>query len=166
VDALETAGVTPLLLELDGVLGDTRPLWADWLEGTSHLFGLDPDSLPYDRAAAAAALDERGAGNWRVLLERFASERAPVYLRPDAAVSNALRSLASAGTRLGVFTDAPEELARVAVAQLGAGRRIEALECGTEACDRLRARLGAAADVVATKAELLERVAVDSRQSH
>ncbi len=158
--------MTPLLLDLDGVLGDTRPLWDDWLGDSSRLFRLDPADLPRNRAAAAAALDELGAGNWRVLLERYASERAPVYLRPDAAVSGALRSLAASGTRLGVFTDAPEELARVAVAQLGAGRRIEALECGTDARDRLLARLGANADVVGTRTELLRRAAVDSRSSH
>jgi phosphoglycolate phosphatase-like HAD superfamily hydrolase len=158
VDPLETARVTALLLDLDGVLGDTRPLWDDWLAGSSHLFDLEPGALPHDRAAAAAALDERGAGNWRVLLERFASERAPVYLRPDAAVSAALRSLASSGARLGVYTDAPEELARVAVAQLGAARRVEAVESGADAYERLRARLGPEAEVVTTRDGLLGRV--------
>lgn len=148
--------MTALLLDLDRVLGDTRPLWDDWLADTSRLLGLDPAWLPHDRAAAAAALDESGVGNWRVLLERYASERAPVYLRPDAGVSAALRSLASSGARLGVFTDAPAELARVAVAQLGAARRVEAVECGADACDRLRALLGAAAEVVGTRSRLLE----------
>jgi phosphoglycolate phosphatase-like HAD superfamily hydrolase len=163
VDALEETSMTPLLIELDGVLGDTRPLWDDWVADSSRLLDLGPDALPHDRGAAAATLDERGAGNWRVLLERYASERAPVYLRPDAGVSAALRALTSTGTRLGVFTDAPEELAHVAVAQLGATRRIEALECGPGARDRLRTRLGAAAEVVETKAGLLERASVDSR---
>jgi phosphoglycolate phosphatase-like HAD superfamily hydrolase len=157
VDALEPTHMTAVALELDGVLGDTRPLWDDWVADSSGLFGLDPDSLPHDRAAAAAALDERGAGNWRVLLERYASERAPVYLRPDAAVSAALRGLASAGVRLGVFTDAPAELARVALAQLGAARRVEAVESGANACERLRVRLGAPAEVVTTRRRLLER---------
>jgi hypothetical protein len=147
VDALEETSMTPLLIELDGVLGDTRPLWDDWVADSSRLLDLGPDALPHDRGAAAAALDE------------------PVYLRPDAAVSAALRSLASTGTRLGVFTDAPEELAHVAVAQLGATRRIEAIECGSGARDRLRTRLGAAAEVVETKAGLLERAPVDSRSS-
>ena len=40
---------------------------------------------PFDRGEAAAELDRRGAGNWRALLERFSEERAPVYLRRDAA---------------------------------------------------------------------------------
>ena len=155
MDALEQTEVTALMLDLDGVLGDTRPLWDDWLSDTSRLFGLDPSALPHDRAAAAAALDESGAGNWRVLLERYAAERAPVYLRPDAAVSATLRGLASSGARLGVYTDAPAELARVAVAQLGAARRVEAVESGAGARDRLRARLGPGAEVVTTRASLL-----------
>lgn len=150
--------MTALLLDLDGVLGDTRPLWEGWLADTSRLLDLDPATLPRDRAAAAAVLDERGAGNWRVLLERYASERAPVYLRPDAAVSAALRSLASSGARLGIYTDAPEELARVAVAQLGAARRVEAVESGADARERLRARLGPEAELVTTRDGLLGRV--------
>ena len=43
--------------------------------------------------------------------------------------------------RLGVFTDAPEELARVALAHLAGTRRIEALEAGTGALERLLERL-------------------------
>ncbi len=148
--------MTALMLELDAVLGDTRPLWDDWVSDASHVLGVDPAALPHDRAAAAARLDEGDAGNWRVLLERYAAERAPVYLRPDAAVSAALRGLAGSGIRLGVFTDAPEELARVALAQLGAARRVEALEAGAGAQERLRARLGAGAELVRTRAGLLQ----------
>lgn len=149
--------MTALMLELDGVLGDTRPLWDDWLSESSRLLGVDPAALPRDRVAAAAALDEGGAGNWRVLLERYAAERAPVYLRPDSAVSAALRGLAASGARLGVFTDAPDELARIAVAQLGATRRVEAVEAGPGARERLQERLGAGAELVTTRAGLLER---------
>jgi phosphoglycolate phosphatase-like HAD superfamily hydrolase len=148
--------MTALMLDLDGVLGDTHPLWADWLADTSRVLGLDPAVLPDDRGAAAAALDER-AGNWRVLLARYAADRAPVYLRPDAGVSAALRRLGSAGVRLGVFTDAPAELTEVALAQLGAVRRVEAVESGTGAAARLRERLGPGAELVATRAALLER---------
>lgn len=148
--------MTALMLDLDGVLGDTRPLWNDWLSDARRVLGVDPATLPEDRGAAAAALDD-GAGNWRVLLGRYAAERAPVYLRPDAAVSAALRGLASAGVRLGVFTDAPAELAQVAVAQLGATRRVEAVESGAGCVERLRARLGAEAELVTTRARLLER---------
>lgn len=142
-------------IELDGVLGDTRPLWRDWLEDAARRFHsiaqLDPTTLPEDRGEAAQALDrwaEAGVGDWRAALARFAEDRAPVYLRPDADVSAALRALAASDARLGVFTDAPEELARVAVAQLGAARRIEALEAGTGALGRLLERLGPETEVV------------------
>lgn len=148
--------MTALMLDLDGVLGDTRALWADWLADTSRVLGLDPDMLPDDRGEAAAALDER-AGNWRVLLARYAADRAPVYLRPDAGVSAALRRLGSAGVRLGVFTDAPAELTEVALAQLGAARRVEAVESGAGSAARLRERLGSEAELVATRAALLKR---------
>jgi len=142
-------------LDLDGVLGDTRPLWEDWLEDASRRFRsiapLEPDRVPCDRGEAAAFLDswaERGVGDWRAALARFAEDRAPVYLRPDAEVSAALRSLAAAGLRVGIFTDAPEPLARVALAQLGAARRIDALETGGGALERLRETLGPDTEVI------------------
>jgi VanZ family protein len=155
----------PLAIELDSVLGDTRPLWRDWLEDAARRFKtiapLDPDAVPADRGAAAEELDRwagDGVGDWRAALERFAEERAPVYLRPDAGVSASLRALASTSRRLGVFTDAPEPLARVALAQLGATRRIEVVETGTGSLERLRERLGGEIDVVRSPAEL-ERAA-------
>jgi len=147
--------VKALALDLDGVLGDTRPLWRAWLEDVGRRLRVDVERLPEDRAAAADELD-RTAGNWPVLLERFAEERAPVYLRPSAAVSAELRRLDAAGLRLGAFTDAPEPLARVALAQLGAGRRLAAVEAGAGALDRLLARLGPTTQVVRTRDELLE----------
>jgi phosphoglycolate phosphatase-like HAD superfamily hydrolase len=134
--------VTAVALELDGVLGDTRPLFAAWLEDVSRRAHVDP-----------ARLDEE-LPNWRSLLERFAEDRAPVYLRPNARATAALRRLQAEGARLGVFTDAPEELARVAVAHLGAARRIEALEAGPGALERLLARLGPDTRVARTVAEL------------
>ena len=134
-----------LAVELD-VLGDTRPLWRDWLADAARV--LDVEGLPDDRAAAAAELDARGAGNWRTLLERFAEDRAPVYLRPAADVSAALRRLQAEGTRIVVFTDAPAELAHVALAQLGATRRIERLEVGPPPAD---------ATVIRSRAELCSR---------
>ena len=134
--------MTAVALELDGVLGDTRPLFAAWLEDVSRRAHVDP-----------ARLDEE-LPNWRSLLERFAEDRAPVYLRPNARATAALRRLQAEGARLGVFTDAPEELARVAVAHLGAARRIEALEAGPGALERLLARLGPDTRVARTVAEL------------
>jgi phosphoglycolate phosphatase-like HAD superfamily hydrolase len=144
----------PVAIDLD-VLGDTRALWNDWLADAARRFHsispLDPAELPEDRAAAAEQLDrwaENGVGDWRTALGRFAEDRAPVYLRPDAEISAALRELAASGHRLGVFTDAPESMARIAVAQLGADRRIEALETGAGALERLLATLGADTIVV------------------
>jgi phosphoglycolate phosphatase-like HAD superfamily hydrolase len=151
-----------IAIDLDGVLGDTRPLWNDWLEDAARRFRsiapLDPAALPDDRAGAARALDawsEAGVGDWRGALARFAEDRAPVYLRPDADVSSSIRALEAAGYRIGVFTDAPEELARIALAQLGAARRIEALEAGEGAVDRLRDRLGPDLQILRERSALL-----------
>jgi len=137
-----------LAIDLD-VLGDTRTLWRDWLHDASRV--LDVEGLPEDRAAAAAELDARGAGNWRTLLGRYAEDRAPVYLRPAAEVSAALRRLQTQGVRLAVFTDAPAELARVALSQLGAARRVDAVEAGAGALERL----GRDVTVVRSREELL-----------
>jgi phosphoglycolate phosphatase-like HAD superfamily hydrolase len=135
-------------LDLDAVLGDTRPLWRDWVADASRRFRVELD-LPEDRTAAAAELDAR-LGNWRVLLERFAEERAPVYLRPRPDATALLRSLAADGVRIGVFTDAPVELARVALAHLGAARRVDAV--GTLA--EVQAELGGDIEIVRSRAEL------------
>jgi len=148
------SGAPAVAIDLDGALGDTRPLWEDWMRSAGDVLQVDAESLPADRAAAAAELDRRGAGNWRTLLERFSEERVPVYLRRDPAASAALRALEAAGRELGVFTDAPEPLARVALAHLGADRRIAALETGPNALERLLERIGADAVVVRTGAEL------------
>jgi phosphoglycolate phosphatase-like HAD superfamily hydrolase len=100
------------------------------------------------------ALDEE-LPNWGRLLERFAEERAPVYFRRDPDVSSALRRLESAGTQIVVFTDAPPELARVALSHLGATRRVDGLETGSDARARALGRLGRDAAVVNTREELL-----------
>ncbi len=151
--------MTAILVDLDGALGDTRPLWHDWLGEAATMLGVDPSELAGDRADAAAGLDAAGAGNWRALLERFAEERAPVYLRPGADAAAALRRLAAAGTAIGVFTDAPVELARVALSQLGAARRVAALETGRGALERLQDLLGREATIVRTREELVRAAA-------
>lgn len=160
--------MTAVAIELDA-LGDTRRLWRDFLADAARRFAsiapLDPDALPFDRAAAAEELDRwasAGVGDWRSALARFAEERAPVYLRPDAEASAALRTLAAAGRQVGVFTDAPVELARVALAQLGASRRITALEAGSGARERLLVRIGMDARVAATLEQLV-KISSDAR---
>jgi phosphoglycolate phosphatase-like HAD superfamily hydrolase len=154
-------------VDLDGVVGDTRPLWLAWLEDARRRFRaiaeLDPGSLPPSRGAAADALDEwatQGIGDWRGSLERFAEDHAPLYLRPDAAVVTALRRLQAGGARIVAFTDAPEALAQVAAAHLGIARRLEALEFGAGAEARAAERLGDGAVVVRKRDELLQLGAV------
>ncbi|MFN0155506.1 MAG: hypothetical protein ACKVUT_14120 [Gaiella sp.] len=149
--------MTSVLLDLD-VLGDTHALWEDWLEHAQAVLGLAPHLLPHDRAEAAAVLDAGRVGNWRVLLERFAEDRAPLYVRPAADTGAAIRRLHAAGTELAVFTDAPLELARVALAHTGAERRVSVLESGEGALARLRERFGDDARVVATREELTHLV--------
>jgi len=146
----------PLAIDLDA-LGDTHPLWSAWLESVRGVLAIDPAALPQDRGLASAELDAGGGGNWRTLLERFAEDHAPAYLRRDAATSTALRSLAGRGVALGVFTDAPEPLARVALAQLGATRRVAVLESGADSLDRVVATLGPGTIVVRTRSDLLSR---------
>ncbi len=134
--------MTAVAIELDGVLGDTRPLYDAWLEDVSRRAHVDPERL------------DQELPNWRVLLERFAEDHAPVYLRPSAPATAALRRLQGDGVRVGVFTDAPEELARIAASHLGATRRIEALEAGPGALERLLTLLGPDTTVVRSLADL------------
>ena len=147
---LASSAVPALALELDTVLADTRPLWRDWLEDAARRARVDLE-VPDDRTEAAAVLDER-LGDWRPLLERFAADRAPVYFRPRADTSAILRRLSADGVRIGVFTDAPRELAGVALAHVGAARRVEAL--GT--LDEVRAALGEDARVIRSRDQLAD----------
>ena len=124
-------------------LGDMEPLWRDWLDDARRRYRVDGDAL------------DQELPNWRELVERFAEERAPVYFRRDADVSSTLRQLRASGTRIGVFTDAPAELARVALSHLGAERHIEVLESGPGAQKRILAALGDGARVIDTREELL-----------
>jgi hypothetical protein len=148
--------VHAVAIELDA-LGDTRGLWAAWLESARSVLDVDPNELPVDRAEAAKALDDAGAGNWRVLLQRFTEDHAPAFLRRDAATSARLQALVQEGAKVGVFTDAPEELARTALSQLGAARRIAVLETGDGAFERLLENIGGDATVVRNRADLLNR---------
>ena len=137
-----------MALDLDEVLADTRPLWRDWLEDASRRARVELN-LPDDRAAASEVLDER-LGDWRPLLERFAADRGPLHFRPRAETSAALRRLEGAGVRIGVFTDAPRELADIALAHAGAARRVEVVG----PLDEVLRELGPGAIVVHSRAEL------------
>jgi phosphoglycolate phosphatase-like HAD superfamily hydrolase len=139
-------------VDLDAVLGDTGPLLAAWLEDAGRRARVELDG------ADEATLDAR-LGNWRPLLERFAEEHAPVYLRPRGEANAALRRLTAAGVRLGAFTERPEPLARVAASQLGASRLLEELEAGPGALERLLERLGPDTVIVRSAAELTEAAA-------
>jgi phosphoglycolate phosphatase-like HAD superfamily hydrolase len=144
-------------VDLDAVLGDTRPLWIAWLEELGRRARIELD-LPEDRAAAVPELD-RAVGNWRALLERFAEDHAAIHLRPHPEVNAALRVLSASGVRVGAFTDAPPELASVALAHLGVTRRLEAVEAGAGALERLLDRLGPGTTVVRSRDELLRAAA-------
>jgi len=135
-------------LDLDAVLADTRPLWRDWLEDASRRARVELD-VPEDRIAAAAVLDER-LGDWRPLLERFAADRGPLHFRPRAETGSALRRLEGEGVRIGVFTDAPRELADIALAHVGAARRVTAVG----PLDDVLREIGADAAVVRSRDEL------------
>jgi phosphoglycolate phosphatase-like HAD superfamily hydrolase len=142
------AGSPAYALDLDGVLADTRPLWDAWLEDAARRARVDLD-VPQDRTEAAAALDE-ALGDWRPLLERFAADRAPVFIRPRPDTNAMLRRLKSAGARIGAFTDAPRELAELALAHAGAARYVEAV--GT--ADEVQEALGGEPVVVRSREEL------------
>ena len=137
-----------LALDLDGVLADTRGLWDAWLEDAARRARVELD-VPADREEATAVLDD-ALGDWRPLLARFASDRAPLWIRPRADTNNTLRRLTAAGARIGVFSDAPQELAEIALAHAGAARQVEIV--GTLA--EVQAALGGDATVVRSREEL------------
>ena len=129
-------------VDFDAALGDPEPLWRAWLEDARRRYRVELDDDP-DEAALDAVI-----GNWRPLLERFAEDHVRVYLRPNPVANAELRRMAAAGMRIGAFTSAPEPLARVAAAHLGVARRIDVLESGPGALERLLATLGADAAVL------------------
>ena len=140
----------PIAVDLDAVLADTRPLWRDWLEDAARRARVSLDAVPDDRVAAAEMLDA-ALGDWRPLLQRFADDRGPLHFRPRPDVGGALRRLQAAGARIGVVTDAPRELADVALAHVGAARRVDVV--GT--LDEVRRELGADVRVVRSRDELV-----------
>ena len=144
------AGSPAIALDLDGVLADTRPLWDAWLEDAARRARVELE-VPEDREEAATVLDD-ALGDWRPLLTRFAADRAPLWIRPRPDTNASLRRLAAAGTRIGVFSDAPRELAEIALAHAGAARQVEVV--GTLA--DVQAALGAQTVVVRSRGELAD----------
>jgi len=140
--------VDPLAVDLDAVLADTQPLWHDWLEDAARRTRVALD-VPADRIEAAAVLDER-LGDWRPLLALFAADRGPLHFRPNPHTSAHLRRLQAAGARIGVFTDAPRELADVALAHVGAARRVSVV--GT--LDEVLRELGGEPVLVRSRSDL------------
>jgi phosphoglycolate phosphatase-like HAD superfamily hydrolase len=137
-----------IAIDLDGVLADTRPLWDAWLEDAARRARVEL-AVPEDREAAATVLD--GAlGDWRPLLERFAADRAPVFIRPRADTNAMLRRLTASGARIGAFSDAPRELAEIALAHAGAARQVEVI--GT--LEEVTAELGEDLVVVGSREQL------------
>ena len=139
-----------IALDLDAVLADTRPVWDAWLEDASRRARVELD-VPDDREAAAGVLDAE-LGDWRPLLDRFAADRAPLWFRPRAETNAVLRRLAASGARIGAFTDAPRELAELALAHTGTARDVEAI--GT--LGDVRAALGDDAILVSSREALAE----------
>ena len=137
-----------IAIDLDGVLADTRPLWDAWLEDAARRARVEL-AVPEDREAAVALLDE-ALGDWRPLLERFAADRAPVFIRPRADTNAMLRRLTASGARIGAFSDAPRELAEIALAHAGAARQMEVV--GTLA--EVKAVLGEDLVVVGSRVQL------------
>jgi phosphoglycolate phosphatase-like HAD superfamily hydrolase len=137
-----------IALDLDGVLADTRPLWDAWLEDAARRARVEL-AVPTDREAAATVLDE-ALGDWRRLLARFAADRAPVFIRPRPDTNTVLRRLAASGARIGVFSDAPRELAEIALAHAGAARQVDVV--GTLA--EVQSELGGEAVLVRSREDL------------
>ena len=138
----------PIAISLDGVLGDTTTLWEAWLDDVARRAKLERTDLD------VAQLDE-ALPNWRSLLDRFAEDHAPVYLRPTSPATSSLRRLRNADVKLGVFTERPWELARTAIAHLAGGRQFDAVETESGALERLVETLGEGTRVARTVEELV-----------
>jgi phosphoglycolate phosphatase-like HAD superfamily hydrolase len=139
-----------IAVDLDAVLADTRPVWDAWLEDASRRARVEL-AVPDDREEAAGVLDAE-LGDWRPLLDRFAADRAPLWFRPRAETNSVLRRLSAAGVRIGAFTDAPRELAELALAHAGSARYVETI--GTLA--EVRGELGTDTVVISSREALAE----------
>ena len=127
-------------VDLDA-LGDTRPLWQRLPRRRGPPLRVDRAARP-GRAPRRPRRGRRRArplgggrvGDWRGALERFAEDRAPVYLRPSAEANAALRALAAAQASASASSRtrpsrSPASRSRTS----GAARRVELLETGAGA---------------------------------
>ena len=86
-----------LAIELDAI-GDTRPLWVGLARVcTRRCSTSTPPRFRTTEPPRPRRSTTRAPGTGVTLLERFAEDHAPAYLRRDAATSAALQSLAGAG---------------------------------------------------------------------
>ena len=122
----------------DAALGDADGVFAQAVAHFAVRFGpirpLDPSSIPGDRSAAIAALDEwarDGVGNWRLELVRFYEAHAPQALRPDPALNALLRRAARNGRRITVVSPLPRAAVELYLSHLGV-RRAASVVLGEE----------------------------------
>jgi phosphoglycolate phosphatase-like HAD superfamily hydrolase len=107
-------------------------LWRDAVEHLARKLGrvtpLDPATLSDDRCLALPQL-EAWAGSevssWRLELARFYEEHIPVYVRPDPALSGAVRQMSAAGVRIAAWSPGPPEVGAIVSHFLGLSRRFE-----------------------------------------
>ncbi len=124
-----------------------EPLWRAWLEDAQRRYRVELDD-GVDEASLDAAV-----GNWRVLLKRFAEACASTCgpTRRPTRSSAASPQPASASALL---HPSRSRSRAVAAAHLGVARRLERLEAGPGALERLLDAVGRDAVVVGSLAEL------------
>ena len=109
--------------------------------------------MELDDGADEAALDA-AVGNWRALLSGSRRTMPASTCGRTRPPTPSCAGWPLRACSVGAFTPRPEPLARVAAAHLGVARRLERLEAGPGALDRLLDALGRDAVVVGSLAEL------------
>ena len=148
-----------ILIDLDGALGDTRPLWDDWLAGA-------PPGCWGSTRQRYRPTEARQRRRWMRPEPGTGARCSSGSPRADARLPPSQRrgerraaAGGAAGRPIGVFTDAPEG-ARSSRCSATRRRSLDGtLEAGTGALDRLAASLGSDATVVRTRDELVAAAA-------
>jgi phosphoglycolate phosphatase-like HAD superfamily hydrolase len=123
---------TTVVFSEDALAPGAAALWQAALEHLARRYAsirdLDPDALPADRTAAAAALDawDGGAG-WRREVGRYYDDHARLHLRRDPATGALLRRLKADGSQLGAYGAGPREASEAVLRFLGLDRRLDAV---------------------------------------